>query len=243
MTSGYSVHEVLMRERASDILIELLYSDELTVSELLKRIGGSASTIMRRLRELLEVGLISEESTRVWPYKRLIRLTEHGKRIAKMIRAMRLSEISVLNRSPARWIILLSYLTGGKFESRTRLVKFLFILKNEYGVQIDYDFIWYKHGPFTKEILIDLDALELFGLIKVHEEFLDYDKKTGEPIVRYTIILTDHGKKVAEDLLFKTPQGIVDILKELIKKYYNMPLRDLLDYIYSKYANKKTQSF
>lgn len=235
-----SIYELVSREKSFDILNELLSYGELTVSELLKKIGGSASTITRRINELIEAGLILERSSKKWPYKRLLRLTDYGKRIAKRLRSLKLDEKSIIERSPARWILLLAYLNNGIFESVTRLVKFLFLLREEYDLKVDYDFVWYKYGPFSKDILMDLDAMETYDFLTIDQELLGYDSEGGEPVVRKTIRLTKKGEELARELLFNTPQGYVDILKKILEKYYKMPLKNLKDYVYSRYSEKKS---
>jgi len=230
-----SVLEILKKEKAVDILLELMITECLTVSEILKKVGGSASTIARRLEELLDAGIIDDEITKDWPYKRVIRLTDKGKSLARFISTFKVQDINALRKLPAKWILLLTYINNGVFESMTRLMKFIFLLEKEFGITTNYEFIWYKYGPFSKDVLNDVDALEQSGLLELDEELLGYHEASGEPIVRKKIILTKKGKQIARDLLFNTAQGIVDKLKSIIKKYYGEPLKKLLDHIYSKY--------
>ena len=76
--------EMLFRSRAIDILIAL-YEKPMSVRELISKVGGSATTIEQRLRELKDVGLIEEKASKSFPFKRELRLTEKGRKLAEML--------------------------------------------------------------------------------------------------------------------------------------------------------------
>src|SRR3989344_3249440 len=51
------------------------------------------------------------------------------------------------------------------FDSKTYLVKTLFLLRQKLGFEaVGYDFFPYKYGPFSNEIYSDFNALERQGL-------------------------------------------------------------------------------
>ena len=51
---------------------------------------------------------------------------------------------------------------------KTALQKLIYFLQEIYGVDSGYDFELYSYGPFTSQLLGDLDLVEHFGCITVH---------------------------------------------------------------------------
>lgn len=109
---------------------------------------------------------------------------------------------------------------GGK----TRLVKELFLLWKVYGVNTGYEFIPYYFGPFSPEIYRDLARLEAIGFIKI------------EPAVSGNeISLTPEGVKRAGEARAKLPESTVRSLVSCKEQYNRMPLKELIDYVYTRW--------
>jgi len=102
------------------------------------------------------------------------------------------------------------------FDSKTYLVKTLFLLRQKFGFEIvGYDFFPYKYGPFSNEIYSDFNALEREGLFN-----------------EATLSLTEDGLALVEGLkanedVFSEVEKITDYYsdKVAIKKfvYDNFP--------------------
>ncbi len=54
--------------------------------------------------------------------------------------------------------------------SKTALVKLLYFLQESYHVDLGYEFTFYTHGPFTHEILKDLDGLQVEGKVSIEQK-------------------------------------------------------------------------
>jgi uncharacterized protein len=51
---------------------------------------------------------------------------------------------------------------------KTALQKLVYILQEAFGVDCGYRFQLYTHGPFTSQLLADLDLVESFGAVRVN---------------------------------------------------------------------------
>jgi len=75
-----------LSEVAQRVLIVLGRENRgLTVRELVEKTDTNSGSIKRALEELTELKLIEEERANVFPYRRLISLTELGKEVAKRV--------------------------------------------------------------------------------------------------------------------------------------------------------------
>jgi DNA-binding MarR family transcriptional regulator len=72
----------LERPRAIKTLEVLLHSRDKGLDEILEEIGGSKSTGMKRIAELLELGLVEKQASPKESRKMLYNLTERGMKIA-----------------------------------------------------------------------------------------------------------------------------------------------------------------
>lgn len=121
---------------------------------------------------------------------------------------------------------------GEKIVGMTKLQKLLFLLGKEgrlENILPDYfKHIAYKFGPFSQELL---DELELLKELKLIQDFgLIVEEGEGQ-----TFELTERGLEVARKIVKETPK---DILKKVINiktVYGSQPINQLLRYVYSKY--------
>ena len=87
------------------------------------------------------------------------------------------------------------------FDSKTYLVKTLFLLRQKFGFEIvGYDFFPYKYGPFSNEIYSDFNALEREGLF-----------------TEATLSLTDDGLALVEGL--KVNDDVFSEVEEITDSY------------------------
>jgi uncharacterized protein YwgA/predicted transcriptional regulator len=224
--------EEVRREKAPEILVALL-SKPMGVRELWQVVGGSPNTIELRVRELTRAGLIQEEEPKGWRYKKVLSLTDKGRRVAEMLRL----ETSLMGssrkpteaelRERGKWLLSLLHTVGGSLEGAVRLQKLLFLMKKELGVELPYHYAPFKHGPFCGEIYVDLMDLESVGWVNVIRE-------VAEPVL---ISLTEEGKKVAREIVESLPPEIAQVLPKL-KEYNKMPLSQLLEYVYTRYPKE-----
>ena len=220
------------KSRGMEILLALLRGSK-HIRELQAEIGGSASTTETRIRELLKEGYIEEKESTSWPFRKMLTLTEQGRRVAEILKQtgyLALSrKISVEEaRKKGKWILALLHAMGGAIEGSTRLQKMLFLLKREFGIsELPYNFLPFLHGPFSSEINYDALDLELTGLLSIGREIL-------EPTL-YT--LTPEGVKAATEVYSEMPADAKKALSE-VRKFNEMDLQKFINYIYTKYPKE-----
>jgi hypothetical protein len=168
-------------------------------------------------------------------------------------------------------ILLLLYGKGAKgqfgepVQGITRLMKLLFLLDKEAGIDDGFSFVPYKMGPFSSEVYPELEFLRNFPfpenpLVKGTENGMTQDAEVSPEQVQYVddiqfdeappdnsevdvaFQLTDIGKKVAKELwdgLDEKGRAGIETIKG---KYGNWPLRKLLKYVYENYPDMTTNS-
>ena len=224
--------EEVRREKAPEILLTLL-SRPMGVRELWQVVKGSPNTVELRVKELIRAGLVQEEESKGWPYKKVLSLTDKGRRVAEMLRletslvgtARKPSEPELRERG--KWLLSLLHTVGGSLEGAVRLQKLLFLMKKELGIELPYRYAPFKHGPFCGEIYVDLMDLESAGWVTVVRE-------VAEPVL---ISLTEKGKKIAREIVEALPPEIAQVLPKL-REYNKMSLSQLLDYVYTRYPKE-----
>ena len=105
----------------------------------------------------------------------------------------------------------------------TELMKYLFLLQKEYNINLAYNFEPYKYGPFTPQLYKDLE--ELKGKIEV--------KKVKDDIDRSLITSKE---------LPQVNQDIANAANDLINRFGNKDLKELLSYVYKKYPEYTVKS-
>ncbi len=130
-----------------------------------------------------------------------------------------------------RWILILLLQGGGKqrynapIVGRTRLIKLLFLLKQAFGLRkMEYEFTPYWYGPFSPEILGDLEDLRDSGAIQA------LDSHGGE-----TISLTPEGVRRAQDLEHASPSDDLRRIGECKERFNAMPFEELIAYVYERW--------
>jgi len=82
-----------------------------------------------------------------------------------MNRAQRLAILTLLDKE---------MLANKSWCGETHLQKAIFVLQELLGVKVGYDFILYKHGPFSFEVRDDLSIMRAEGLLDLVVRHLEY---------------------------------------------------------------------
>lgn len=120
------------------------------------------------------------------------------------------------------------------FESRTRLMKMLYLLSREKKELVqeitrdNYEFEWYLFGPFSKDVLFDLEELEEEGYIDILPE----DMGT---YIQYNYALTHKGLKYLKELSERIPKKILNNLRDYLNKFRHMTAAEIKQYVYKRY--------
>lgn len=120
----------------------------------------------------------------------------------------------------------------GSVSGRTRMQKLAFLLDEEELTDYPaYDFIKYDYGPFSKQLLEDLERLENHGLVRITEE------TTFGGHTRYDHQLTEQGENVVDQLLEENEEvrEIMDSAEKVIREYGTLSIRKLIETVYDKY--------
>ena len=101
---------------------------------------------------------------------------------------------------------------------KTKLQKMIYFLQVIYGVDCGYDFELYSYGPFTSQLLGDLDQVEHFGCITVISNQWGY----------YDILPTNKASALRlKDEEFLSNQRTKAALDSLVETYGAMTAKDL----------------
>ena len=229
--------------KSRDILLSL-YESPKYLSELVRDIKAGMPFIIKKVRELKEKGLIKEEYSEEKKL-RILSLTEEGIKIAKFIKyqesLLRKPEIEEMKEIPKdrkKWILSLLYLAfPNEIKGITRLMKYLFLMKREYEINNEYNFIPYSHGPCSFEVFEDLEKLERMGLIEIEVEIHE-PKIAGDWQIVKKIKLTEKGKEIAEKIYNELDNLTKVKLDELVKRFSRYTFAGLLHYVYEKYPEE-----
>lgn len=229
---------VFTKSKAPEVLITLLKGPK-PITVLHQAVGGSLSTVQDRVEEFIEARLVEDEWTKSWPFTRTLRLTQEGCRMARIMQFMKeFLDPSKLSEGK-RWMMATLH-THGEVRGSIRLQKLHFLLKKELKAPVGlgyYDFTWHTHGPYSKLLADDANALELWGLLQVDEKELGPAEEGGEKILR-VYRLTPQGEKDAKSVLAALPSRGKLAIKSL-ERFNRMPLKSLLKHVYSKYGSNR----
>ncbi|MEM2079418.1 MAG: helix-turn-helix transcriptional regulator [Nitrososphaerota archaeon] len=77
--------ELLEQTSACRVLVYLSKNDKCTVSDILNKGDFSQTSLYNALRKLKDAGLIQEELEKEFPRRRLISLTDKGRKVAEKL--------------------------------------------------------------------------------------------------------------------------------------------------------------
>jgi len=228
----------LRKSKTAEILLQLLDGPKY-IRELLSGVGGSAQTVGMRVQELLKEGLVVEEEWEAWPFRKMLKLTDRGKDLARLMKveegffpaAKKIAAEDILEKG--KWLLAILHAVGGTISGATRLQKLLFLLKREQGVETPYKFTPYMFGPHSPDVLDDTIDLEMTGYINIQKEVSE-PTLAGDCVISRKYKLTPEGTKTAKEIYEKLSDERKRALSSL-KQYNEMKLTELLNYVYTKY--------
>lgn len=103
---------------------------------------------------------------------------------------------------------------------KTILQKMVFLLQEVYGVKCGYQFDIYTYGPFTSQVLQDLDLVESLGGVKVYPVISGYGGYLIVPGEK-----NDSLREKSEDFLQDTK--VSDAIDNLINDFGNFNAKEL----------------
>lgn len=238
MNINEEAFKTIRKRKGAEILGSLVNGAKL-VSEVQAQVGGSMGTIYKRIEEFEELGMIERvhldraEFGHLAPNARLLRLTKPGEAITKELSYVGLVREPLLSKQRQRWI-LLHLFKFGEVKGRTRFQKLLYLQKYELESTEGsfYSFKWDRYGPFSKEILGDLEDLVDKGLISVKTDEVGMTSDTRH---LFTYNLTKEGRDLISGLLEQLHPRTLDTLDSL-REFNEMPLDRLLKYVYERFG-------
>ena len=236
---------IIRRSKVPEIMLTLLERSE-HVRGLQERVGGSASTIQQRIRELEAEGLVRQDKLETWPYRKILRLTEKGEEMAKIIKlqggfltaARKIAQENGSLRGRKKWIMAMMHAVGGEVKGSIRMQKLFFLLSQKRGIQKPgYDFSPFFFGPFSEEISGDTEELVVAGFVERQPEVFHPSRRDEDSIVRMNYRLTSDGeeqaRKAFDGLSTKEKEALISL-----RRFNEMELGALLGHVYGKYPQQ-----
>ena len=238
--------DVLRKKKAVEIALTLFIGTK-CVREIRDAVGGSFTTIGKRIEELIKANIIEEvypkgieEYKRHLP-RRVIRLAGEGRKLVGSLIQSGFLSVPLLQKYRQKWILLVLRVLN-VVRGRTRLIKLLFLLKFEFGLKkgMSFKFRPWIYGPYSKDIVQDLEVLQKDGL--VYERPESYKKSEfKEEKICYIYTLTPKGAKSAQGFLEEVSPSILQKIENL-RPFNEMALGKFLEYIYYNYQEFITSS-
>ncbi|GEM_PF-2204586 len=219
--------DLVLKKKSPDIL-NTLNNNPTHVRGIREEIGGSASTIQTRIREMKEEGLIKEEQQNSFPFKKILKLTEMGKDMVDILKNFegveKKRKIETVafgsEKEKLKWPLIMLFQCGKL--GGTKIQKLTFLGKYEFEISLPYNFSPYKHGPFSKELARDMGKLMTLGLVDPLED-------------QYK--LTSEGRNLVKGIFKDLDTSEREAIKNL-EKFSRMDLRGLLNLVYEKYPDE-----
>lgn len=135
--------------------------------------------------------------------------------------------------------MILASSKGEPVKGNLRLQKLVFLLEKEIiekkGYMLSnelYEFRPYNYGPYSEDVLDDVELLKDLGLITTGTNEKEFYK------------ITNKGIEVLNRLIEKNPnlKNIMSEIENLKKRWNNVPLKKLLQYVYRKYPEYTEKS-
>lgn len=134
----------------------------------------------------------------------------------------------------------------GRIDGITRLEKLVFLVEQEGGFEAigtDSGFEAHNFGPFSAEIYKAVDVLAAAGLITdsrsttpSREETWEAESVIGDgPHAPRSFALTERGERYFNALVSELPVAEMEGLSRFKRTFGELPLRQLIRYVYEKY--------
>lgn len=138
-------------------------------------------------------------------------------------------------------LALLDLSESGSIEGITRFQKLVFLAQKEVLGTEEYPFEPGSYGPFSKELYDDIDQLEQRGFLRLTTRPSARPGGRDEQI--YT--LADKGRRAIRNAMRNDP-ALADLendeMEQLVRKYNQANLWDLLDHVYAEYPKMAKNS-
>jgi len=126
-----------------------------------------------------------------------------------------------------------SRIPGRPVRGKTRLQKEVFLAQKavkDRRIKRKYSFMPYHYGPFSRQLYFDVNWLQRKGLVEERTHLAD---RTG---VYREFKLTPNGIREVESLIQKPEfKEVYDIVREVRRKYDEMPLEDLVEFTHREF--------
>jgi len=135
------------------------------------------------------------------------------------------SEVQISIPKRRLYPLLLLSLTN-KLEGTTRFHKLMFILKQEYEVPVEQNFIKYHYGPFSSDLRENLNTFIEYGFIEKKSDLVAKSGANGFPIINTTYKITEKGKKLIEEYFTNKAENAV--FQKVFSDWGNKPLKNVI---------------
>jgi uncharacterized protein YwgA len=138
-----------------------------------------------------------------------------------------------------RWVLSLLYAPGETgttcepVDGSLRIMKELFIISREAGVEDFYSFVPYRYGPCSFQVYRDLDDLRNLGLVMQMPI-------SGSQYKRYS--LTTMGADIAKEEYSKLDSRVKSHIARIKKKFNGEPIYAIMAYVYQKFPDMTTRT-
>lgn len=130
-----------------------------------------------------------------------------------------------------------------KIKGKTRFTKLAFLAEEELATRdvdldekITYEFYPYDYGPFSKQLLEDLEMFDQKGVIDISEQ--ETFRST-----RYDFELQPAAVEAFEQVKDSSKvKPIHEVAKEVVDEFSSWGIRSLLDYVYEEYPKYQQNS-
>jgi len=156
-------------------------------------------------------------------------------------------QVDEINQETDLLFLLFNYTE--EVEGVTKLQKLLFLLQEESEFKeiyenVEIEFEPYKYGPFSEQIYDEVELLINMGAIK------EVDSKNADDIrgpdssrhANKRFEVTNRGQTIAREVNATMDDDLQDEFSRIMDDYIEMPLDDLLEYVYRQYPDYTTES-
>ena len=112
----------------------------------------------------------------------------------------------------------------------------VFLLQNEYGLDLGFKFIRYNYGPYSFDLTDTLNSMKTLNLID--ENILIFGDPTSVTCPKQLIYkLTEKGRVLLKSLTVTISSSDTKKIKAVLADWNNKSREEIVKYVYSKYMN------
>jgi len=112
-----------------------------------------------------------------------------------------------------------------KIEGRKRFQKIVCILKHQYNIPFNYEFIPYFYGPYSEDLANSLNILVSAGLVEERKIIV------SDMFFQYIYELTSEGKELATSLTKKFKNINSSVIDRISQEVTNLKSTDTVDLV------------